>query len=156
MLLWNGGCHVHGQFSLEGILALKQEHPQAKILVHPECPAPIQKVADVIGSTAGLLKFAIKDEATEFIVATESGILHEMTKACPEKLFLPAPPETTEGIGCSCNECEFMKLNTLKKLYNTLKYEWPTIEVDPEIAEKAVGSINRMLEISQTLPSPSL
>jgi quinolinate synthase len=102
------------------------------------------------------LKFAIKDEATEFIVATESGILHEMTKACPEKLFLPAPPETTEGIGCSCNECEFMKLNTLKKLYNTLKYEWPTIEVDPEIAEKAVGSINRMLEISQTLPSPSL
>ena len=157
MLLWNGGCHVHGQFSLEGILKLKEEHSQAKILVHPECPAPIQKVADVIGSTAGLLKFAIKDEATEFIVATESGILHEMTKACPQKVFLPAPPETTEGIGCSCNECEFMKLNTLKKLYNTLKYEWPTIEVDPAIAEKALQPIDKMLEISkQTLPPPSL
>ncbi|MBR6036499.1 MAG: quinolinate synthase NadA [Bacteroidaceae bacterium] len=153
MLLWNGGCHVHGQFSLEGILALKAEHPNAKILVHPECPAPIQKVADVIGSTAGLLNFAIKDEATEFIVATESGILHEMTKACPEKVFLPAPPETTEGVGCSCNECEFMKLNTLKKLYNTLKFEWPTIEVAPEIAEKAVKPIDKMLEISKNMKS---
>jgi quinolinate synthase len=151
MLLWNGGCHVHGQFSLEKILAIKAEHPNAKILVHPECPAPIQKVADVIGSTAGLLNFAIKDEATEFIVATESGILHEMKKACPEKLFIPAPPEATETIGCSCNECEFMKLNTLKKLYNTLKYEWPTIEVDAEIAEKAVKPIDKMLEISKNM-----
>lgn len=153
MLLWNGGCHVHGQFSLEKILAIKAEHPNAKILVHPECPAPIQKVADVIGSTAGLLNFAIKDEATEFIVATESGILHEMKKACPEKLFIPAPPEATETIGCSCNECEFMKLNTLKKLYNTLKYEWPTIEVDAEIAEKAVKPIDKMLEISKNMKS---
>ena len=110
----------------------------------------------MIGSTAGLLNFAIKDEATEFIVATESGILHEMTKAWPDKVFLPAPPETTEGVGCSCNECEFMKLNTLKKLYNTLKYEWPTIEVDAEIAEKAVKPIDKMLEISKTLPRPSL
>ena len=153
MLLWDGGCHVHGQFSLEKILAIKAEHPEAKILVHPECPAPIQKVADVIGSTAGLLNFAIKDEATEFIVATESGILHEMKKACPGKLFIPAPPEAAEAAGCSCNECEFMKLNTLNKLYNTLKYEWPAIEVAPEIAEKAIKPIDKMLEISKNLKS---
>lgn len=153
MLLWDGGCHVHGQFSLEKILAIKAEHPEAKILVHPECPAPIQKVADVIGSTAGLLNFAIKDEATEFIVATESGILHEMKKACPGKLFIPAPPEMNEAAGCSCNECEFMKLNTLNKLYNTLKYEWPAIEVAPEIAEKAIKPIDKMLEISKNLKS---
>ena len=153
MLLWDGGCHVHGQFSLEKILAIKAEHPEAKILVHPECPAPIQKVADVIGSTAGLLNFAIKDEATEFIVATESGILHEMKKACPDKLFIPAPPEMSEAAGCSCNECEFMKLNTLNKVYNTLKYEWPAIEVAPEIAEKAIKPIDKMLEISKNLKS---
>ena len=103
----------------------------------------------MIGSTAGLLNFAIKDEATEFIVATESGILHEMKKACPDKLFIPAPPEATETIGCSCNECEFMKLNTLKKL----KYEWPTIEVDADIAEKAVKPIDKMLEISKNMKS---
>jgi quinolinate synthase len=153
MLLWNGGCHVHGQFSLEAILKIKKEHPKAKVLVHPECPAPIQKMADVIGSTAGLLNFAIKDEANEFIVATESGILHEMQKACPEKTFIPAPPESTETVGCSCNECSYMKLNTLNKLYNTLKYEWPTIEVDPEIAEKAIRPIDKMLEISKSLKS---
>lgn len=153
MLLWDGGCHVHGQFSLEKILAIKAEHPEAKILVHPECPAPIQKVADVIGSTAGLLNFAIKDEATEFIVATESGILHEMKKACPGKLFIPAPPEAAEAAGCSCNECSYMKLNTLNKLYNTLKYEWPAIEVAPEIAEKAIRPIDKMLEISKNLKS---
>ncbi|MBQ4380982.1 MAG: quinolinate synthase NadA [Bacteroidaceae bacterium] len=154
MLLWNGGCHVHGQFSLQKILAIKAEHPNAKILVHPECPAPIQKIADVIGSTAGLLKYSIENEATEFIVATESGILHEMQKACPQKTFIPAPPETTESIGCSCNECAYMKLNTLEKLYNTLKYEWPTIEVDKDIQEKALRPIDRMLEISKALKSP--
>ena len=153
MLLWNGGCHVHGQFSLEAILKLKAEHPEAKILVHPECPAPIQKVADVIGSTAGLLNYAIKDDAKVFIVATESGILHEMTKACPDKTFIPAPPESSETIGCSCNECAYMKLNTLNKLYNTLKYEWPTIEVEPSIAEKAIRPIDKMLEISKNLKS---
>ena len=153
MLLWNGGCHVHGQFSLEAILKLKAEHPDAKILVHPECPAPIQKVADVIGSTAGLLNYAIKDDAKVFIVATESGILHEMTKACPDKTFIPAPPEASETIGCSCNECAYMKLNTLNKLYNTLKYEWPTIEVEPSIAEKAIRPIDKMLEISKNLKS---
>lgn len=154
MLLWDGGCHVHGQFSLQKILAIKAEHPNAKILVHPECPAPIQKIADVIGSTAGLLKYSIENEATEFIVATESGILHEMQKACPQKTFIPAPPETTESIGCSCNECAYMKLNTLEKLYNTLKYEWPAIEVDKDIQEKALRPIDRMLEISKALKSP--
>lgn len=148
MILWNGGCHVHSQFSLEKILAIKSEHPDAKVLVHPECPAPIQAIADVCGSTAGLLKYAINSDAKEFIVATESGILHEMTKSCPDKTFIPAPPETTEGVGCSCNECAYMKLNTLAKLYNTLKYEWPTVEVDPDIAKDAIKPIDKMLEIS--------
>ena len=151
MILWDGGCHVHGQFSLEGILKLKEEHPDAKVLVHPECPKPIQIVADEIGSTAGLLKFAINDESQEFIVATESGILHQMRKECPQKTFIPAPPEAFETIGCSCNECEYMKLNTLKKLYNTLKYEWPEIEVDKNVAEKALRPIDKMLEISKKL-----
>ncbi len=149
MLLWDGGCHVHGQFSLEGILQLKEEHPNAKLLVHPECPKPIQIIADVIGSTAGLLKFAINDDAQEFIVATESGILHQMTKECPKKTFIPAPPQTSEQIGCSCNECEYMKLNTMEKLYNTLKYEWPEVKVDKRVAAKAVKPIEKMLEISK-------
>lgn len=148
MLLWNGGCHVHGMFSLTKILELKRQYPAAKVLVHPECPAPIQKIADKVGSTAGLLKFSIEDEATEFIVATESGILHEMTKACPQKTFIPAPPDASETIGCSCCECAYMKLNTLNKLYNTLKYEWPTIEVPAETAKLAIRPIERMLEIS--------
>lgn len=148
MLLWNGGCHVHGQFSLEGILQLKREHPKAKLLVHPECPAPIQALADVIGSTAGLLKYAVESDAREFIVATESGILHQMTQKCPNKVFLPAPPETSEGIGCQCNECAYMRLNTLQKLYDALKNEQPEITVDPDIARQAVKPINRMLELS--------
>ena len=148
MLLWNGACHVHEKFSLEKILQLKAEHPQAKILVHPECKGAVVKVADKVGSTAALLKFSINDEATEFIVATESGILHEMQKACPEKTFIPAPPEDST---CACNECNFMKLITMRKLYNCLKYEWPTVEVDKDVAAKAVKPINRMLEISQKL-----
>lgn len=148
MLLWNGACHVHEKFSLEKILQLKAEHPKAKILVHPECKGAVVKVADKVGSTAALLKFSISDEATEFIVATESGILHEMQKACPEKTFIPAPPEDST---CACNECNFMKLITMQKLYNCLKYEWPTVEVDKDIAEKAVRPINRMLEISEKL-----
>ena len=148
MLLWNGACHVHEKFSLEKILQLKAEHPKAKILVHPECKGAVVKVADKVGSTAALLKFSISDEATEFIVATESGILHEMQKACPEKTFIPAPPEDST---CACNECNYMKLITMQKLYNCLKYEWPTVEVDKDIAEKAVRPINRMLEISEKL-----
>ena len=148
MLLWNGACHVHEKFSLEKILQLKAEHPKAKILVHPECKGAVVKVADKVGSTAALLKFSINDEATEFIVATESGILHEMQKACPQKTFIPAPPEDST---CACNECNFMKLITMQKLYNCLKYEWPTVEVDKDIAEKAVKPINKMLEISDKL-----
>ncbi len=151
MLLWNGGCHVHGQFSLEGILKLKKEHPNAKLLVHPECPKPIQLIADEIGSTAGLLKYAINSESQEFIVATESGILHQMTKECPDKIFIPAPPETSEQIGCSCNECEFMKLNTMQKLFNTLKYEWPEILVDENVAKQAILPIEKMLDISKKM-----
>jgi len=148
MVLWNGCCHVHAKFSLEKILKLKAEHPKAKILVHPECKGAVVKVADKVGSTAALLKFSISDEATEFIVATESGILHEMQKACPNKTFIPAPPDDST---CACNECNYMKLITLQKLYNCLKYEWPTIEVDKEVADKAVKSINKMLEISEKL-----
>lgn len=148
MLLWDGACHVHEKFSLEKILDLKKQHPEAKVLVHPECKGPVVRVADKVGSTAALLKFAIADEATEFIVATESGILHEMQKSCPSKKFIPAPPDDST---CACNECNYMKLITMQKLYNCLKYEWPQVEVDPEIAVKAVRPINRMLEISARL-----
>ena len=148
MLLWNGACHVHEKFSLEKILKLKEEHPNAKVLVHPECKGPIVRIADKVGSTAALLKFSITDSATEFIVATESGILHEMQKACPDKTFIPAPPNDST---CACNECNYMKLITMEKLYNCLKYEWPQIEVEPEIAQKAVRPIHRMLEISEKL-----
>ncbi len=149
MLLWNGGCHVHGRFSLEGILQLKKAHPKAKVLVHPECPAAIQAVADKIGSTAGLLNFSKQDDASEYIVATESGILHKMTEACPDKTFIPAPPETTEGIGCSCNECSFMRLNTLEKLHHALKTEQPEILISDELIEAAVKPIKKMLELSK-------
>lgn len=148
MILWNGACHVHEKFSLEKILQLKAEHPGAKILAHPECKGPVVKVADKVGSTAALLKFSISDPATEFIVATESGILHEMQKSCPQKTFIPAPPNDST---CACNECNFMKLITMQKLYDCLRNESPTIEVDPEIAEKAIRPINRMLEISAKL-----
>ncbi len=149
MLLWNGGCHVHGRFSLEGILQLKKEHPAAKVLVHPECPAAIQAVADKIGSTAGLLNFSKQDSANEYIVATESGILHKMTEACPDKTFIPAPPEMTEGMGCSCNECSFMRLNTLEKLHKALMTEQSEITVSDELIEKAVRPIHKMLELSR-------
>lgn len=148
MVLWNGACHVHERFSVEKILALKAQYPGAKVLVHPECKGPVVKVADKVGSTAALLKFAISDSCDTFIVATESGILHEMQKACPQKNFIPAPPDDST---CACNECNFMKLITLRKLYNCLKYEWPEIEVDPDIATRAVKPINKMLEISKHL-----
>lgn len=148
MLLWNGACHVHEKFSVEKILELKKAHPDAKILAHPECKGAVLKLADVVGSTAALLKFAIHDESEEFIVATESGILHEMQKSCPQKKFIPAPPNDST---CACNECNYMRLITLEKLYNTLKYEWPEVKVDPEVAEKAIHPINKMLEISRKL-----
>lgn len=148
MVLWNGACHVHEKFSLEKIIELKAAHPQAKILVHPECPAPIVKIADKVGSTAALLKYSISDPATEFIVATESGILHEMQKSCPSKTFIPAPPNDST---CGCNECSYMKLITMEKLYNCLKNESPEITVDPQIAKRAIRPINKMLEISAKL-----
>lgn len=148
MLLWNGACHVHERFSLMKILELKREHPEAKVLVHPECKGPVVKVADKVGSTAALLKYAIASDATEFIVATESGILHEMQRQAPTKTFIPAPPDDS---ACACNECNYMKLITLEKVYNCLRHEWPTIEVDAETARLALRPINRMLEISQRL-----
>lgn len=157
MLLWNGSCHVHARFSVEKIVELKREHPHAKVLVHPECKGPVVKLADKVGSTAALLKFAIADEATEFIVATESGILHEMQKKAPQKTFIPAPPEeamveTPEGKrSCACNECEYMKMVTLEKVYRCLRDEQPVVTVSPEIADKAIRPIKRMLDISAQL-----
>src|SRR5574344_1696445 len=148
MLLWDGACHVHEKFSVEKMIELKKQHPQAKILAHPECKGAVLKLADLIGSTAALLKYAVKSDEEEFIVATESGILHEMMKKCPNKTFIPAPPDDST---CACNECNYMRLNTLEKLYNCLKYEWPAIEVDKEIAEKAIKPIQRMLDISAKL-----
>ena len=148
MVLWNGACHVHEKFSVEKILQLKREHPAAKILAHPECKGPVISLADKVGSTAALLKYSITDDAQEFIVATESGILTEMQESAPQKTFIPAPPDDST---CACNECNYMKLITLEKLYNCLKYEWPSVEVEPEVAEKAVRPIQRMLEISRRL-----
>lgn len=149
MLLWNGGCHVHERFSPAEIVRLKKEHPEAEVLVHPECKGPVVVLADVVGSTAVLLKHAMESDTKEFIVATEAGILHEMTRKCPGKTFIPVPPEVSEGsLGCSCNECDYMKMNTLLKVYNALKYEWPTVDVAPEIAREAVKPIERMLELS--------
>ncbi len=148
MLLWDGACHVHEKFSVEKLAALKQEHPEAKILVHPECPKPVRIMADKVGSTQALLNYAVDNESQEFIVCTESGILFEMQRRCPEKTFIPAPPE--DGT-CACNECEYMKLITLDKLYNSLKFMAPEIEVDPDIAERAVKPIQRMLDISREL-----
>ena len=146
MLLWNGACHVHDRFSMEKILEMKKDHPGAKILVHPECKRPLQLIADKVGSTAALLDFAQKDEAKEYIVVTESGILFEMRKKCPEKVFLAAPAEDAE---CQCNECDYMKMNTLRKVYKCLRDEKPEIQVDSEIAKKAVRPIEKMLEMSE-------
>lgn len=148
MLLWNGACHVHEKFSVAKIVELKKAHPEAKVLAHPECKGAVLKLADKVGSTAALLKYVIENASNEFIVATESGILHEMQKSCPEKTFIPAPPEDST---CACNECNYMRLITLEKLYNTLKYEWPEIKVDETVAEKAIKPIHRMLEISEKL-----
>ena len=148
MLLWDGACHVHEKFSAAKLAELKQEHPGAKVLVHPECPKPLRIMADKVGSTQALLNYAVDNESQEFIVCTESGILFEMQRRCPDKTFIPAPPE--DGT-CACNECEYMKLITLEKLYNSLKFMAPTIEVDEEIAERAVKPIQRMLDISREL-----
>ncbi|MDE6081004.1 MAG: quinolinate synthase NadA [Muribaculaceae bacterium] len=146
MLLWNGACHVHEHFSVEKIIELIKKHPEAKVLVHPECKQPVVVLADKVGSTAALLDYARNSDASEFIVATESGILHEMKKGCPDKTFIPAPPNDST---CACNECNFMKLNTLEKLYKALLTEQPEIEVDPEVAAKAIRPIKKMLEMSK-------
>lgn len=148
MVLWDGACHVHEQFSIEKIIELKKMHPEAKLLVHPECKKPLQLIADKIGSTAVLLKYACESEGKEFIVATESGILHEMQKKCRDKIFIAAPAADST---CACNECSFMKLNTLQKLYNSLLYELPVVEVDEKLAEKARRPIERMLELSKNI-----
>ena len=148
MLLWNGACHVHSRFSLEALLQLKAANPGVEVLAHPECKAPILAQSDVIGSTKALLQHTIQSSAKRFIIATESGILFEMQRACPDKEFIPVPPEVTEGVGCSCNECEYMRMNTLEKLYNCLLNETPEIAVKKETAEKAISSIERMLALS--------
>lgn len=146
MLLWNGACHVHDRFSIDRIMEMKKAHPGAKVLVHPECRRPLQLIADKVGSTAALLDFARTDDAREYIVVTESGILFEMRRKCPEKVFLPAPAEDAE---CQCNECDYMKLNTLEKVYEALRDGRPEIEVDAEIAARAMRPIERMLELSK-------
>lgn len=148
MLLWDGACHVHEQFSVEKIVELKAQYPDAVVLAHPECKSVVLKLADVVGSTAALLKYAVNSDKQRFIVATEAGIIHEMQKKCPTKTFIPAPPNDST---CGCNECNFMRLNTLEKLYNCLKYEFPEVTVDPEVAKEAVKPIKRMLEISEKL-----
>jgi quinolinate synthase len=144
MVLWNGACMVHEIFSLEKITRLKLRHPEAKIIAHPECEEPVLAVADFIGSTTGLLKYSRESDARSFIVATETGILHQMQKASPEKTFIPAPPNNA----CACNDCPYMKLNTLEKLYLCMKYELPEITMDEELRLKAKKPIDRMLEIS--------
>lgn len=146
MVLWDGACHVHEKFSLEKILELKREHPGAELLVHPECRRQLVMIADKVGSTAALLDHARKSQAREFIVATESGIIHQMQKDCPEKTFIPAPPTDST---CGCNDCNYMKLNTMEKLYHCLRDEKPEIEVDPALAERARRPIERMLELSK-------
>jgi quinolinate synthase len=144
MLLWNGACMVHEIFSLEKITKLKIRHPKAKVIAHPECEAPVLAIADYIGSTTGLLKFAQNNDAKEFIVVTETGILHQMQKTSPHKTFIPAPPNNS----CACNDCPHMKLNTLEKLYLCMKYELPEITMDEQLRVAAKKPIDRMLEIS--------
>ncbi|MBQ3188980.1 MAG: quinolinate synthase NadA [Bacteroidaceae bacterium] len=148
MMLWNGCCHVHEEFSVEKIVELKNRYPDAKVLAHPECKSGVLALADYVGSTAAILKFAQNDDTARFIVATESGILHEMQKRCPQKEFIPVPPLTG---ACACNECVYMRLNTLEKLYNCLRYEWPCVELDEDTCLKARRSIDRMLEISENM-----
>lgn len=159
MALWNGGCHVHARFSVEAILSLKQQYPETKVLAHPECKAIVLQNADVIGSTQALLNYAkTHPEQKRFIVATESGILHEMQKSCPDVEFIPVPPEMTERIGtccaqpvanqCGCNECEYMRINTLQKLYNCLRDEINEVFVTEAVSKDAIKPIQRMLEMS--------
>ncbi len=146
MVLWNGACHVHEQFSLEKLIALKKLHPQALVLTHPECKSPIIKLSDFVGSTQALLNYATESDCEEFIVCTESGILHKMIQQNPSKRFIPVPPNDST---CACNECNYMRLNTLEKLYKCLLDETPEIVVDDEIASRALRPIERMLSMSK-------
>lgn len=146
MVLWDGACHVHEEFSVERIVALKKEHPEAKVLAHPECKAPVLVLADFVGSTAALLNFCGKDDAREYIVVTESGILHKMRQQYPDRTFIPAPPSDAS---CACNDCSYMKLVNLKKIYLTLKYELPEVVLDEAIRSRAERSIRAMLERSE-------
>ena len=148
MVIWDGACHVHEQFSLEEILKVKEEHPQAKIIAHPECEKQVLLVADHIGSTSSLLKYTIEDNSKKYIVATESGIIHQMKKNNPKKVFLIAPPKDST---CGSNDCNFMKLITIEKIYNTLKYEIPEIKIDEKLRKRAERSIIKMLKISEKL-----
>ncbi|WP_293928905.1 quinolinate synthase NadA [Sphingobacterium sp. UBA6320] len=147
LVLWNGACMVHEIFSQDKIDRLRAEHPEAKFIAHPECEDHILATADYVGSTSGMLKFTINDPANTYIVATESGIIHQMQKASPGKTFIPAPPNNA----CACNDCPHMKLNTLEKLYNCLKYESPEITLDESVIARAQRPIERMLEISAQL-----
>ena len=146
MLLWDGACTVHEKFSLEKILKLKGENPGARIIAHPECEKPVLTVSDFIGSTSALLNYTKNDKSNSYIVATESGILHQMRKKSPNKNFIPAPPNDST---CACNDCEYMKLNTMKKVYTCLKYELPEVNIDESIRKKALLPINKMLELSK-------
>ena len=149
MLLWNGGCHVHERFSVSKIAELKKQYPNAVVMAHLECKGPVLALADVKGSTADMLNYVRQHDDKQYIVATEAGILHEMQRSCPDRQFIPVPPEISEsGLECSCNECQYMKMNTLLKVYNCLKYEWPSVKIDPNIAKNAVKPIERMLELS--------
>ncbi len=148
IIIWNGTCHVHEEFSLEAILKIKKEHPEAKLIVHPECELPIRMISDFIGSTSALLQFSKKDNAKTYIIATEVGIIHQMQKENPDKLFIPAPPKDST---CGCSECNFMKLITLEKIYNCLEIESPEITLDEDIILKAKKPILRMMEISKKI-----
>jgi len=148
MIIWNGTCHVHEEFSLEGIIKLKKQYPEAKVIVHPECELPIRLVADFIGSTSALLSFTEKDDSKTYIIATEPGIIHQMKKSNPDKLFMHVPPRDST---CGCEECSFMKLITLEKIYNCLLNEAPEIIIDNDILIRAQKPINRMMEISRRL-----
>jgi quinolinate synthase len=145
MLLWNGACMVHEIFSVEKITKLKIRHPEAKVIAHPECEEAVLALADFIGSTTQLLKYSISDQATQFIVATETGILHQMQQDCPNKTFIPAPPNNS----CACNDCPHMKLNTLEKLYLCMKYELPEITMDESLRLAAKKPMDRMMQISK-------
>lgn len=148
ILVWNGACHVHEEFSLEAILRLREKYPESKVIVHPECELPVRMIADFIGSTAALLQFTKKDEAKIYIVATEPGIIHQMKKANPAKEYIPAPPKDST---CGCSECSFMKMITMQKIYKCLRDDKPEIYIDNETLKRARKPIIRMMEISEKL-----